>query len=193
MNTDSQNTTPLVEGAPVEGTLPDGTTPGVSAPATSAPATSQFTTPNIAYPPTGPVAQYVAPAYQSGAAVGGGSATTGDPASYPAGAYAAGSGAPGTGAPALDPKADGGRNSYGFAVASFVLGIASIVSGWTIVAPVAGLVLGILALKRKTPERTLALWGVWLNGIILGFAVLGILLIIGALTLGLATGVFFAA
>ncbi len=72
-----------------------------------------------------------------------------------------------------------------FAIVSFVLGIASVVSGWTIFAPVAGLILGILALRRKTTERTLALWGVWLNGIILGFATIGVLIGVAAIGVGM--------
>ncbi|MBL3691051.1 hypothetical protein D3226_13990 [Leucobacter chromiireducens subsp. chromiireducens] len=64
----------------------------------------------------------------------------------------------------------------------FVLGIASIVSSWTFIAPIAGLILSILALRRGTTERTLALWGVWLNSIMLAFTAIGIL--IGAVALG---------
>lgn len=72
----------------------------------------------------------------------------------------------------------------GFSIASFVLGIASVVSGWTLFAPVVGLVLGVIALRRGTSERTFALWGVWLNGIMLGFAVL--LVTIGLVAFGIA-------
>lgn len=61
-----------------------------------------------------------------------------------------------------------------FAITSFVLGLASIVSGWTFFAPIVGLVLGILALRRGTSERTLALWGVWLNGVILALSLIGV-------------------
>lgn len=85
-----------------------------------------------------------------------------------------------------------GRNSYGFAIASFVIGIASIISGWTIVAPVVGVVLGAIALRRNTKERTLALWGVWLNGVILGLAALGIVLLLGLASFGLFAGAFVA-
>ena len=67
-----------------------------------------------------------------------------------------------------------------FAITSFVLGIASIVSGWTFFAPIAGLILGILALRRGTTERTLALWGVWLNGVMLALSLIGIV-VFGAL------------
>lgn len=88
------------------------------------------------------------------------------------------------------PRQVPGKNAYGYSIASFVLGIASIVSGWTFIAPIVGLVLGSLALKRNTPERTLALWGVWLNGIILGLAVLAVVLFITLASFGVMTGVF---
>lgn len=77
-----------------------------------------------------------------------------------------------------------GKNAYGFSVASFVIGIASILSAWTFVAPIVGLVLGILALRRNTTERTLALWGVWLNGAMLAFAAIGLVLFIGLASFG---------
>lgn len=77
-----------------------------------------------------------------------------------------------------------------FAVTSFVLGIASIVAGWTFVAPVIGLVFGLLALRRGARERTLALWGVWLNAAMLLISAILLLVGAGALMLALATGVF---
>lgn len=58
-------------------------------------------------------------------------------------------------------------HARGFTITSFVLGIASVVSGWTFFAPIAGLIFGIVALRRGTPDRTLALWGVWLNAAML--------------------------
>ena len=64
----------------------------------------------------------------------------------------------------------------GFAVSSLVLGLVSLVAGFTFVVPVAGLVLGILALKREPSARTMAIWGIVLNGamlagiVIAGFA-----------------------
>ncbi len=78
--------------------------------------------------------------------------------------------------PALQPAPQGPA----FAVTSFVLGLASIVSGWTFFAPIVGLILGILALRRGTPERALALWGVWLNGAMLALSLIGIV-VFGAL------------
>ena len=73
-----------------------------------------------------------------------------------------------------------------FAITSFVLGLASIVSGWMFFAPVVGLILGILALRRGTPERGLALWGVWLNGVMLALSLIGVV-VFGAL---LGAGIF---
>lgn len=78
--------------------------------------------------------------------------------------------------PALQPAPQGPA----FAITSFVLGLASIVSGWTFFAPIVGLILGILALRRGTPERALALWGVWLNGAMLALSLIGIV-VFGAL------------
>lgn len=63
-----------------------------------------------------------------------------------------------------------------FSIASFVLGIVSVVAGWTFFAPVTGLVLGIIALRRGTPERTLTIWGVVLNAVMVGVFVLAAML-----------------
>lgn len=85
------------------------------------------------------------------------------------------------------PQAGGAESA--FAVTSFVLGIVSIVGSWTFFAPVIGLVFGILALRRGTAERALALWGVWINAILLAFTAL---IALGALTvfgIGLAAGI----
>ncbi|WP_308799823.1 hypothetical protein [Agromyces silvae] len=60
----------------------------------------------------------------------------------------------------------------GFSIASLVLGVVSIVAGFTFVVPVAGLVLGILALKREPASRTMAIWGIVLNALMLAGAVL---------------------
>lgn len=107
--------------------------------------------------------------------------------SSPSAAYAGPYAAPLAQPPVKAP----GLHAHGFAVASFVLGIASFVGGWTVVAPVVGLVLGILALRRHTTERTLALWGVWINGAILAFGSIALLFGLGIATFGLASGAFF--
>jgi hypothetical protein len=72
-----------------------------------------------------------------------------------------------------------------FSIASFVLGIASIVFGWTLVAPVTGLILGVIALRRGTSERALATWGVCLNGAMLALAALAIIALVILLGFGL--------
>lgn len=80
----------------------------------------------------------------------------------------------------------------GFAITSFVLGIASVISGWTFVVPVVGLVFGIVALRRKTTERTLALWGVWLNAGLLALSALIILAFVAVVAFGLVALPFIA-
>ncbi len=67
-------------------------------------------------------------------------------------------------------------------ISSLVLGVVSIVAGWTFFLPVAGLVFGILALKREPSSRTMAIWGVVLNGALLAGS---ILIGLGALIFGL--------
>ncbi|GGI47880.1 CHASE2 domain-containing sensor protein [Agromyces flavus] len=79
-----------------------------------------------------------------------------------------------TGAAATDVE------QRGFAVSSLVLGLVSIVAGFTFVVPVAGLVLGILALRREPSARTMAIWGIVLNGVMLA----------GVVIAGLAAAVF---
>lgn len=86
-----------------------------------------------------------------------------------------------------------GENARAFAITSFVLGIASVVSGWTFIAPITGLILGVLALRRNTTERTLALWGVWLNAAMLALTALAALIAIALLGFGLITIPFLAA
>lgn len=72
-----------------------------------------------------------------------------------------------------------------FSITSFVLGIASVVSGWTFFVPIAGLIFGIISLRRHTTERTLALWGVWLNAAMLALSALLVLAVLAAVALGL--------
>ncbi|KAM9867127.1 hypothetical protein ACIFOC_00042 [Leucobacter aridicollis] len=147
--------------------------------ATASQPTVQYTSP---YTGSTPLAQQAQQAQQSQQAP--------QPGGYavpPQGGYAAPPQAPYYAVPGhLDPAP--GKNSYGFAIASFVIGIASILSAWTFVAPIVGLVLGILALRRNTKERTLALWGVWLNGAMLAFAAVGLVLLIGLTSFGLFAG-----
>jgi len=70
--------------------------------------------------------------------------------------------------------------SRGFSIASLVLGIVSIVASYTFVVPAVGLVLGIMALKREPATRTMAIWGIVLNSVMLA----------GALVVGLVAAVF---
>lgn len=81
-----------------------------------------------------------------------------------------------------------GSTSNSFAITSFVLGIASIVSSWTFIAPIIGLIFGILALRRGTKERTLALWGVWLNGVMLALTALIVLGFVALAGFGILSG-----
>lgn len=64
----------------------------------------------------------------------------------------------------VDPRPEQTR---AFAITSFVLGIVSVASGWTFFAPITGLVLGLIALRRRPAERAITLWGVWLNAAML--------------------------
>ncbi|MBG6057364.1 hypothetical protein RCH16_000556 [Cryobacterium sp. MP_M5] len=65
------------------------------------------------------------------------------------------------------------------AVSSLVLGLVSILAGWTFLAPLAGLITGILALGREPQARTMALWGIALNAVMLAGAVIVVLLALG--------------
>ena len=58
------------------------------------------------------------------------------------------------------------------AISSLVLGLVSIVAGWTFLAPLAGLVVGILALSREPQSRTMAIWGIVLNAVMLAGVIL---------------------
>jgi len=69
-------------------------------------------------------------------------------------------------------------------ISSFALGLASLVFGWTFIAPVAGLVLGIMALRREPLGRTFAIWGIVLNAVMLA----GILLVAMATLVGIGIG-----
>jgi hypothetical protein len=98
------------------------------------------------------------------------------------------------GTPPDAPQTPYGTGPYGtdapaatgtpLAVTSLILGLVSILAGWTFVAPVVGLVVGILALRREPRARTMALWGIALNAIMLA----GVFLL---LILGLAFGLAF--
>ena len=71
-------------------------------------------------------------------------------------------------------------------ITSFVLGIASIAFGWTLLAPIAGIVIGVLALGREPAGRALAIWGIVLNAVMLAGVIIGLLFAIAGLGVGLA-------
>ena len=84
-------------------------------------------------------------------------------------------------APAYPAEPVPARSST-LSVSSLVLGLVSIVAGWTFLVPIAGLVVGVLALGREPQARTLAIWGIVLNAVLLAGSLLLVLL---ALALGL--------
>ena len=71
-------------------------------------------------------------------------------------------------------------------ITSFVLGIASLAFGWTLIAPVAGLVVGIMALNREPAGRTFAIWGIVLNALMLAGVAIGLLVAVVGFGIGLA-------
>ena len=85
-------------------------------------------------------------------------------------------------APYRAPQSPTDERARTFAITSFVLGLVSVVSGWTFIAPIIGLIFGILALRRNTSERALALWGVWTSAAMLAISVIAVAF--GAMFLG---------
>ena len=73
--------------------------------------------------------------------------------------------------------------SRGFSIASLVLGLVSIVASSTFFVPIIGLVLGIMALSREPASRTMAIWGIVLNAVLLAGTML---FAFGAAVVGLA-------
>lgn len=80
----------------------------------------------------------------------------------------------------------------GLGTASLVLGICSLLAGWTFFAPIVGLCLGIASRSREPMARGRAGWGILLNLVALAIWVLvGALLVIGgsfAVWHGVTTG-----
>ena len=64
----------------------------------------------------------------------------------------------------------------GLSIASLVIGLVSIVLGYTFVLPIVGLILGVLGLKREPAGRGMAIAGIVINAIILAFVVLSAIL-----------------
>ncbi|QCR18629.1 hypothetical protein [Agrococcus sp. SGAir0287] len=81
--------------------------------------------------------------------------------------------------------------SSAWSITSLVIGIVSIFANWTFLAPIAGLIVGIMAKRREPHARTIANWGIGLNvamlvlGVILWIAVGGFIL--AAIGLGVAS------
>jgi hypothetical protein len=48
-------------------------------------------------------------------------------------------------------------------VVALVLGLASIFIGGSILVPIAGIIVGVMARKREPAGRAMALWGIWLS------------------------------
>ena len=68
----------------------------------------------------------------------------------------------------------------GLGTASLVLGICSLLAGWTFFAPVVGLCLGIASRGREPMARGRAGWGILLNLVALAVWILvGVLLVLG--------------
>lgn len=71
-------------------------------------------------------------------------------------------------------------------ITSLALGLASIVFSWTFFAPIAGLVTGVMALRREPESRTMAVWGIVLNAVMLAGAVIVALLALIGVGIGFA-------
>jgi len=80
----------------------------------------------------------------------------------------------------------------GLSIASLVIGLVSIVLGYTFVLPIVGLILGVLGLKREPAGRGMAIAGIVINAIILVFVVLSLILFFVLIGLGLLAIPFFA-
>ncbi|WP_420367183.1 DUF4190 domain-containing protein [Curtobacterium sp. L1-20] len=67
----------------------------------------------------------------------------------------------------------------GLSVTSMILGLVSIVAGFTFLVPLVGLILGIVGLRKEPAGRGMAITGLVLNGLfVIGWALL-ILFVIG--------------
>ncbi|SDR83087.1 DUF4190 domain-containing protein [Agrococcus carbonis] len=70
------------------------------------------------------------------------------------------------------PAASGGDTKT-LSIVSLVLGLASIFLGISVLVPIAGIIVGVMARKREPSGRAFALWGIWLS---VASLVLGLLL-----------------
>ncbi|MDR6169583.1 MULTISPECIES: hypothetical protein [unclassified Curtobacterium] len=68
----------------------------------------------------------------------------------------------------------------GLGTASLVLGVCSLLAGWTFVAPIVGLCLGVASRSREPFARGRAGWGIFLNLVALAvWILLLVLLVVG--------------
>ena len=75
----------------------------------------------------------------------------------------------------------------GMSIASMVLGLVSIVLGFTFLVPLVGFVLGIIGVRKEPAGRGMAITGLVLNGLfVVGWA-LFVILVIGVGAAGIAT------
>ncbi len=100
-----------------------------------------------------------------------------NPASYPPGGYQ----------PAVERPAYSGypgepqTASAGLSIASLVIGLISVIAGFSVILPLVGVVLGIMGLKREPKGRGMAIAGIWINSVILALVFIGLLIALIAL------------
>ena len=87
-----------------------------------------------------------------------------------------------TTAPAPSPSVAAPAASAPLSITSLVLGLVSVAAGFTLVVPIVGLVLGVLARRREPEARTFSTIGIVANAVMLAGAAI-------VLGLGLAVGV----
>lgn len=79
--------------------------------------------------------------------------------------------------------------SSAWSITSLVIGIVSIFMGWTFLAPIAGLVVGIMAKRREPHARTMANWGIGVNVATLLLGVVLWVLFAGAVLAAIGIGI----
>ncbi|MBC7518226.1 MAG: DUF4190 domain-containing protein [Microbacteriaceae bacterium] len=70
--------------------------------------------------------------------------------------------------------------------ASLIIGFCSIAFWFTFFAPLVGLILGIIGLRKEPTGRTFALVGIWTNTVMLAIAFIGLVLLVVLLSVGIA-------
>lgn len=71
--------------------------------------------------------------------------------------------------------------SKAWSIASLVIGIVSLLSGYTFLVPIIGIIVGVMARRREPSGRVLATWGIWLSVIAMVLGVIIVVLFGGAL------------